>query len=101
VRPSERIRDLKEMAIAAQGATELGSRHAVGFKENIADRGLLNEMRLVRQTFGPIGMLGQVGQGLKVMRKKPEILRKPPRIEGVEELEKIYDALDNERREAP
>jgi len=83
VRPSERIRDLKEMAIAAQGATEHGSRHAVGFKDNIVDRGLLNEMRLVRQTCGPLGMLGQVSQGLKVMRKKPEILRKPPRIEGV------------------
>jgi succinate dehydrogenase / fumarate reductase, iron-sulfur subunit len=99
VRPSERIRDLKEMAIAAQGATEHGSRHAVGFKDNIADRGLLNEMRLVRQTYGTLGMLGQVGQGLKVWRKKPEILRKPHRIEGAEELDKIYDALDPDRKE--
>jgi succinate dehydrogenase / fumarate reductase, iron-sulfur subunit len=99
VRPSERIRDLKEMAIAVQGATEHGSRHAVGFKDNIVERGLLNEMHLVRQTYGTFGMLGQVGQGLKVMRKKPEILRKPHRIENVEELEKIYDALDPEPKE--
>ncbi len=94
VRPSERIRDLKEMAIAAEGATELGSRHAVGFKENIVDRGLLNEMRLVRQTYGTVGMLGQVGQGLKIVRKKPEIARKPARIADLEEVEKIYEALD-------
>jgi len=94
VRPSERIRDLKEMAIAAQGATEHGSRHVVGFKDNIVDRGLLNEMKLVRQTYGLAGTLGQVGQGLRIWRKKPEILRKPHRIEGAEELEKIYEALD-------
>jgi succinate dehydrogenase / fumarate reductase, iron-sulfur subunit len=95
VRPSERIRDLKELAIAAQGATEHGSRHAVGFKDNIADRGLLNEMKLVRQTYGTAGMLGQFGQGLRIFRKKPEILHKPRKIEGAEELEKIYEALDS------
>jgi succinate dehydrogenase / fumarate reductase, iron-sulfur subunit len=96
VRPSERIRDLKEMAIAVQGATEHGSRHAVGFKENIVERGLLNEMKLVRQTYGTFGMLGQVVQGVRIMRKKPEILRKPAKIQGTEELQKIYDALDTE-----
>lgn len=99
VRPSERIRDLKEMAIAAQGATEHGSRHAVGFKENIQTGGLLHESRLVRQTFGVAGMAGQLPQGLKIWRKKPEVARKPHPIEGIEELEKIYEALD--RKEEP
>jgi len=95
VRPSERIRDLKEMAIRAQGATERGSRHAVGFKNNIRSRGTLNELKLVRQTFGLAGMVGQIGQGLRVWRKKPEITKRPPPIEGVEELSKIYEALDD------
>ena len=71
VRPSERIGDLKEMAIRVQGGTEAGSRHAVGFKDNIADRGLLNEMKLVRQTDGVLGMVGQLPQGLRMTRKKP------------------------------
>jgi succinate dehydrogenase / fumarate reductase, iron-sulfur subunit len=95
VRPSERIRDLKEMAIRAQGATESGSRHAVGFKENIRERGLLHESKLVRQTSGLAGVAGQLGQGVRIYRKKPEILKRPPRIEGLDEVEQIYAALDD------
>ncbi|HTS33564.1 MAG TPA: succinate dehydrogenase/fumarate reductase iron-sulfur subunit [Thermoplasmata archaeon] len=94
VRPSERIRDLKEMAVAVQGGTEHGSKHAVGFKDNIRDRGVLNEMKLVRQTSGLVGVLEQLPQGLHIVRKKREILRAPHRIEGMDEVEKIYEALD-------
>ncbi|MGP8071577.1 MAG: succinate dehydrogenase/fumarate reductase iron-sulfur subunit [Thermoplasmata archaeon] len=95
VRPSERIRDLKEMAIAAQGATETGSRHAVGFKDNIRERGLIHESKLVRQTSGLLGLAGQATQGMRMIRKKPEILKSPHRIEGLDEVEKIYQALDD------
>jgi len=101
VRPSERIRDLKELAIAAQGGTEMGSRHAIGFKENLKDAGQLNEMKLVRATYGLGGMLGQVGQGIRVWRKKPEIMKRPRPIEGMEEVEKIYAALDPPPKEEP
>ena len=96
VRPSERIRDLKEMAVAAGGASENGSRHAVGFKENIGEAGVLNEFKLVRQTYGPVDLLMQVPQGLRIARKKREILKKPEPIEGVEEVRAIYKALDPE-----
>ena len=99
VRPSERIRDLKELAIAAQGATEAGSRHAVGFKENIRSTGILNEMKLVRQTHGIAGMVREIPQGIRIWRKKPEVLKRPPPIEGADEVEKIYEALDG--REGP
>jgi len=98
VRPSERIRDLKAMAIAAQGATEHGSRHVVGFKQNIREGGTLNEMKLVRQTYGLFGMLPQLPHGLKIWRKKPEVARRPPAIEGADELEQIYRALDTEEK---
>jgi succinate dehydrogenase / fumarate reductase iron-sulfur subunit len=94
VRPSERIRDLKEMAIAAQGGTERGSRHAIGFKANIRDRGQLNEMKLVLATDGLLGTVGQMRQGVKLWRKKPEMRNKPRRIEGIEEVEQIYAELD-------
>jgi succinate dehydrogenase / fumarate reductase iron-sulfur subunit len=100
VRPSERIRDLKEMAIRVQGATEAGSRHAVGFKENIRERGILSEMKLVRQTSGVVGLAAQTPQGLRIWRKKPEIIRSPHAIAGADEVEKIYEALDD-TKEAP
>ena len=98
VAPSERIRDLKELAIAAQGATENGSRHAQGFAENLAQSGVLNEMKLVRQTYGPLEMLARIPQGLKIARKKPEMLRKPKPIEGLDEGVKIYRAVSEEPR---
>ena len=101
VRPSERIRDLKEMAIRAQGGTEAGSRHAIGFLENLRDRGLLHESRLVRQTSGLAGLARQAGQGLRIYRKKPEILRRPPPIQGLDEVAKIYEALDRDGEGAP
>ena len=101
VRPSERIRDLKELAVRALGGTEPGSRHAVGFKNNIRDRGLLEESKLVRQTSGLAGVAGQIGQGLRLYRKKPEILRAPHRIEGYDEVEKIYETLDSDGEGGP
>ncbi len=94
VRPSERIMDLKELALAAQGGTEAGSRHALGFKENIRERGILNEMRLVRQTSGIPGTLAQLGQGVRLVRKKPEIRKTPKPIDGLAEVEKLYEVLD-------
>ncbi|HZY92397.1 MAG TPA: succinate dehydrogenase/fumarate reductase iron-sulfur subunit [Thermoplasmata archaeon] len=95
VRPSERIRDLKEMAVAIRGGSEPGSRHAVGFKDNIRERGMLNEMKLVRQTSGIVGLVSQLPQGVRLARKKPELLHAPRTIEGQEEVETLYEMLDD------
>ncbi|MCI4320383.1 MAG: succinate dehydrogenase/fumarate reductase iron-sulfur subunit [Thermoplasmata archaeon] len=97
VQPSERIRDLKEMAIAVQGATEHGSKHALGFKENIRQRGQLNEAKLIRQTYTPLEALPLLPQAARLIRKKPELLKSPRPIEGVEEVEKLYELLDEEK----
>ncbi|MCI4366169.1 MAG: 2Fe-2S iron-sulfur cluster-binding protein [Thermoplasmata archaeon] len=95
VRPSERIMDLKEMALAVQGSTEAGSRHALAFKDNIRERGLLNERKLVTQTYTLPELIGHVPYGLRVARKKPETLRTPPKIEGQAEVERLYEILDD------
>jgi len=99
VRPSERIIDLKELAIAEQGGTEHGSRHVLGFKRNIEDRGVLNELKLVRDTYSPFEMLAQIPYGLKLARKKPETLKSPKAIEGQSEVKKLYEILDREEGE--
>lgn len=95
VRPSERIRDLKELAIAVQGGTERGSRHALGFKDNIAEKGLLNEMKLVRQTDGITGLIASLPQGLRMVRKKPEVARAPHAIQGQDEVQRLYELLED------
>ncbi|MGD0718230.1 MAG: hypothetical protein ABSA15_01415, partial [Thermoplasmata archaeon] len=61
---------------------------------NIRDRGQLNEMKLVLATDGLLGTVGQMRQGVKLWRKKPEMRNKPRRIEGIEEVEQIYAELD-------
>jgi len=96
VRPSERIRDLKELAVRAQGGTEPGSRHAIGFLKNIEEGGTLNEMKLVRQTSGLIGTAKAAGQGIRLVRKKPEMLKRPKTIEGIDEVRKLYRALEKD-----
>jgi succinate dehydrogenase / fumarate reductase iron-sulfur subunit len=95
VRPSERIRDLKEMAVQVQGATEQGSRHALGFKENIRDRGVLNELKLVRQTYPPPDAIARIPQGLRIARKKRELLKAPHAIDQVDEVVRLYELLDD------
>ena len=96
VRPSERIRDLKELAVRAQGGTEPGSKHAIGFLNNIKDGGTLNEMKLVRQTSGLLGTAKAASQGLRLVRKKPEMLKRPKTIEGIAEVRALYDALEKD-----
>ena len=98
VRPSERIRDLKQLAIEAQGGTELGSRHAIGFLNNLESAGTLNEMKLVRETSGVTGMVSEIPQGIRIWRKKPEIMASPHPIEGIEEVRQIYRALDTKKK---
>lgn len=99
VRPSERIRDLKELAVQAQGGTEAGSRHAIGFLRNIEERGTLNELKLVRQTSGIGGLAASLPQGVRIWRKKPELTKSPPPIEGLDQVKKIYSTLKDDKSE--
>ncbi len=103
VRPSERIRDLKEMANRARDPSEAGSRHSVAFKENIRSKGILDEFKLARQTLNPVQLLESLPQGFKIRAKKPEVTKTPKPIRNLEEVQKLYELLDasGSEEEAP
>ncbi len=93
VRPAERIVDLKRLAIQELGAPEQGSRHAEKFMTNIEDGGVLNEMKLARETLGIFGTLKQIPKGIQMMRHGRSLKKHPP-IQGVQEVKVIYSELN-------
>jgi hypothetical protein len=58
-------------------------------------------MRLTRQTVGPVGLLSIAGQGIKMVPKKPEVLKAPKPIKDVEQVKKLYALLDPEKESSP
>lgn len=94
VRPAERIVDLKRMANQEIGETERGSRHSVRFLTNIEEGGILNEMKLARETLGLFGMLGQIGKGISMARHGKSLKKHPP-IQGLSEVQTIYRELNH------
>ncbi len=92
VRPAERIVDLKWMANQEIGKREPGSKHSIGFAENIQEGGLLNERRLAMDSLGLIGTLGQLPKAITMMRHGRSIKKHPP-IQGREQLDVIYNAM--------
>ena len=93
VRPAERIVDLKRLANQEIGKRERGSKHSIGFLNNIEQGGLLNETKLARDSLGLFGMLGQVGKGFQMMRHGKSLKKHPP-IQGLSEVQAIYADLN-------
>ncbi|MDE1880943.1 MAG: succinate dehydrogenase/fumarate reductase iron-sulfur subunit [Euryarchaeota archaeon] len=92
VRPAERIVDLKWMANQEMGKLEPGSKHSIGFAENIQEGGLLNERKLAMDSLGLLGALGQLPKAIAMMRHGRSIKKHPP-IQGKEDLDVIYREL--------
>lgn len=93
VRPAERIVDLKRLATQEIGTPEQGSRHAVKFMTNIEQGGILNEMKLARETLGIFGMLAQLPKGLQMIRHGRSLGKHPP-IKDLQEVQMIYAELN-------
>ena len=93
VAPMEAIVKLRTRAMAAGVDNNPGARHAMAFKNDIANHGQLNEPMLVVKTL-QLGVLGQVGNILNMVKKGkvPEFM--PHKIERVDEVKKIFEALD-------
>ncbi len=89
VRPAERILDLKWMANQEIGKREPGSRHSIGFRENIQKGGLLNERKLAMDSLGLAGTLGQLPKAIAMMSHGRSLGAHAP-IQGREQLDVIY-----------
>jgi succinate dehydrogenase / fumarate reductase, iron-sulfur subunit len=93
VAPMEAIVKLRSRAIEAGVTNNKGARHAMVFKNDIAKGGLLNEFWMIPKTFGIFGAIMQIPNAIHLMKKGkiPPIF--PEKIEGVDEIEKMFAAL--------
>ena len=94
VAPMEAIAKLRTRAIEAGVTNNPGARHAIAFKDDIENLGVLNEASLLLKTVGLVGAVKQLPNALHLARKGkvPELI--PEKIEGVDEIKNIYQALE-------
>ena len=88
--------DLKELAIASQGATEQGSRHAVAFKENIRERGIFERDPPRSPDLGDRRDARADPPGATDDAKEAGNPQGPAPIQGQDEVDKLYEILDKE-----
>ena len=93
VAPMEAIVKLRTRAIDAGVTDNPGARHALAFKDDIANWGVLNEPMLLLKTLG-VGVLGQMGTALHLASKGKIPSPIPHKVEGLDEVRKIYAELE-------
>ena len=92
VRPGEVITNLREMAHRTVGVLERGGRHAEAFKQIVERFGILDEIKLARDTLGLSGTLKELPRGLKMFTRGKILLSQKP-IPKIEEVRRIYEEL--------
>lgn len=97
VAPMEAILKLRERAIEAGVTNNRGARHAMVFKKDIATWGVLNEPFMLLKTSGIMGIFGQMGNALNLLRrgKMPNPFPFEHKVEGLHEVKAIYKELEN------
>ena len=95
VAPMEAIVKLRTRAIAAGVTNNPGARHAIAFKDDIKNFGVLNEATLLVKTVGIAGMFKQAGNALNLI-KKGKVPHPYPvgHVGGLDEVKKIYAELE-------
>jgi succinate dehydrogenase / fumarate reductase iron-sulfur subunit len=93
VAPMEAIVKLRSRAIAAGVTNNAGARHAIAFKNDIKNGGLLNEPLLLLKTLH-FGVLGQLGNALNLVKKGKIPSPLPHKVERVDEVARMFAELD-------
>lgn len=95
VAPMEAIVKLRSLAIQAGITNTEGAKHAMAFKGDIATWGVLNEPFMLLKTKGVVGAIGQIPNALNLAKvgKIPNPFPFDHKVEGLDEVRKIYDEL--------
>lgn len=95
VAPMEAIVKLRTLAMEAGMTHTTGARKSMSVKGEIATWGIVNEPFMLLAALGPVGMLGQVGNALNLVKqgKLPNPLPFEHRPERMDEIKAIYKEL--------
>ena len=94
VKPMEAIVKLRTRGIAAGLVDGAGAKHALAFHEDIQKWGDLNEFTLLQRTVGISGAIAELGTAWHFLKKGKIPSLFPHTVQGVEELRKIYQLLE-------
>jgi len=100
-KPLERIEEIRTKAMADGFHGNAGARHALGFRETVGKRGLLDENYLPARSMGFLnlpGLLSLVPIGLRMMMrgKNPPLI--PHKIDKVDEVKKTFARFEELRK---
>tara|TARA_R110000868_G_scaffold218576_2_gene469209 strand:+ start:135187 stop:136206 length:1020 start_codon:yes stop_codon:yes gene_type:complete len=93
VAPMEAIAKLRVRAIEAGVTNNGGAKHAMAFKNDIANSGMLNEPFMLIKTLGIFGIVKQLGNAFHLAKKGKIPSPFPHKVEGVDEVQAMYKEL--------
>jgi len=100
-KPLERIEEIRTKAMADGHHDNAGARHALGFRETVGKRGLLDENYLPARSMGFLnlpGLISLVPIGLRMLRrgKNPPLI--PHKIDKLDEVKNTFARFEELRR---
>jgi len=100
-KPLERIEEIRTKAMADGLHGNAGARHALGFRETVGKRGLLDENYLPARSMGFLnlpGLLSLAPVGLRMLLRGKNPPLRPPSIDNVDEVKKTFARFEELRK---
>lgn len=94
VAPMEAIGKLRHRAIEAGITNNRGARHALAFRGDIMNGGLLNEPMMLIKTTGLFGAIKEIPNALHLAKKGKVPSFLPEKIEGLDEVKRMFKVLE-------
>lgn len=94
VAPMEAIAKLRVRAIEAGITNNKGAKHAMAFKKDIGNSGMLNEPFMILKTVGLFGVIKQLGNAFNLAKKGKIPTPFPHTVGNVDEVKAMYKELE-------